>query len=138
MQGGNFPEKPAGDVESLPSAEHGGAKFCPECRRYLGRYRVGHELGFSLDRCEHCGGVWFDGNEWESLKSRNLHDDVHFIFSQAWQAGVQRDLREQERRKIWIEVLGEKDYEEIAKIKNWIERHPLKPELYSFLMERKI
>ena len=57
------------------------AKLCPECGRLLIRYKVGQELPFALDRCGGCGGVWFDADEWELLKARNLHHHMHCIFS---------------------------------------------------------
>src|SRR5215467_10119638 len=75
------------DPASLPTAhEISRARLCPECGYILLHYKVGHDLKFSLDRCGHCGGVWFDADEWEILRARNLHHDVHFIFSHAWQA----------------------------------------------------
>ena len=59
------------------------AKICPECGHLLSRAKVGHGANFHIDRCAHCGGIWFDALEWESLRALGLHDDVHFIFSKA-------------------------------------------------------
>src|SRR5580693_8391155 len=60
--GENLPEKPAEEGISLVSGEKPGARFCPQCSYILMKYKVGHQVGFSLNRCGHCGGIWFDRN----------------------------------------------------------------------------
>ena len=57
------------------------AKLCPQCGRLMLPYRVGHGLAFSIDYCSACGGIWLDGNEWEAIKARNLHDKLHEIIA---------------------------------------------------------
>ena len=58
VHGENLPEKPPEEGISLVSGEMSGARFCPECKYILMKYAVGHQLGFSLNRCGHCGGIW--------------------------------------------------------------------------------
>src|SRR6185437_6632571 len=72
------------------------AKICPECGHLLTRAKVGHGVNFHIDRCSHCGGIWFDALEWESLRAMGLHDDVHFVFSKTWQAELARAERERQ------------------------------------------
>jgi Zn-finger nucleic acid-binding protein len=43
-----------------------GAMRCPKCRADMAQ--VTHE-GVEIDRCEHCGGIWFDAGEVEVLQS---------------------------------------------------------------------
>jgi len=129
------PQRPtdAGPVE-LPVSDTAKAKLCPECQRLLTRFKVGHGLSFAIDRCGTCAGIWLDANEWENLKARNLHDDVHFIFSDAWQADVSREQREQGRERMMTEILGATDLAEIKRIKVWLDAHPQKSALYGMVL----
>lgn len=111
------------------------AKFCPECSSFLIRYKVGHGVSFAIDQCGNCGGVWFDKDEWESLKTRNLHDDVYTIFTAPWQTKVrsQESLRAQE--ELYIKKFGEEGFDEIRRMKEWIDEHPRKQEILAYLIQ---
>ena len=138
QHGENLTEEMAGDdAAPLPINESDRGKICPECRHILVKYKVGHDLAFSLERCGNCGGMWFDRYEWEALKSRNLHDDVHFIFSQPWQAGVAKAQRQKNREAFLLEKFGEQDLAEIRRIKAWLDAHPQKPALQAFLLNQE-
>jgi Zn-finger nucleic acid-binding protein len=125
-QGQQLAEKPPAEGVELPVTESDKAKLCPECGRFLTRAKVGHAVGFHLERCANCGGIWTDANEWEVLKSRNLHDNLHFIFSGAWQAEVMR----QERKR-----LGDVDFTEVKRVRAWLDAHPKRAELYAVLLD---
>jgi len=60
-------------------------KVCPECSEPLKCYRVGRGTNIVIDRCEACNGVWFDKNEWEALRQKQFHDEIHLVFSSFWQ-----------------------------------------------------
>jgi Zn-finger nucleic acid-binding protein len=130
--GNNLPEHPAQETE-LPVADSKEAKICPECGRILSRCRVGHDLHFVVERCVGCGGIWFDRNEWENLKSRNLHDDVHFIFSAAWQAKVRKEELETKLDELLRAKVGKQDFAEIQRIREWLRAHPFGRQLYAYL-----
>jgi len=51
-------------VGSRPSDQTPG---CPKCKGELEAYSF---MGFSLDRCEKCGGIWLDPGELEGLLKR--------------------------------------------------------------------
>ncbi|HET6246669.1 MAG TPA: zf-TFIIB domain-containing protein [Tepidisphaeraceae bacterium] len=110
------------------------AKICPECGHLLSRAKAGHGADFYLDRCSHCGGIWFDAMEWEALRAKGLHDDVHFVFSKAWQAEIARAERQKQHDRLLREKLGDADFAEIQRIKAWLDAHPHRPELYAVLM----
>ena len=61
------------DVRETPETAH--ARICPETGRLMTRYRVGRDLSFSIDFSAATGGVWLDKDEWNALRSRNLHDE---------------------------------------------------------------
>ena len=51
----------------------------------MGRYKVGGEASFWLDRCGTCSGVWFDGDEWNATVQAGLLGQLPTIVSDAWQ-----------------------------------------------------
>jgi Zn-finger nucleic acid-binding protein len=120
------PEKPREDARPLPVSDSKAGKTCPECGHFLTHKKVGRGVDFCLDRCNSCGGIWFDKNEWETLVSKNLHDQVHFVFSAAWQ----KQLFEQESRETYEarirEILGTADYDRLEGVVQWIHDHPHK------------
>jgi len=129
----SFKEKPVEEGESLFVVDSLGAKFCPDCHCFMSRYKVGHGIKFHLDRCATCGGVWFDKNEWEILKSRNLHDEIHFIFSHAWQKEVhQKEMHEMYENRI-TKILGESDFSKVKKFKEWLSHNDSQNTVMAFL-----
>ena len=108
------------------------AKLCPYCQRIMLRYKVGHGLQFTLDQCGSCNGFWFDANEWEALRERNLHDEVHLVFSAPWQADVRKEEARQVLEGIYQDAFG-KDREKLREIKQWIDRHPQKDKILDYL-----
>ena len=134
-QGQQLADKPAEEGVELPVAESGKAKLCPQCGRLLTRAKVGRGAAFHLERCATCGGIWTDANEWEVLKSRNMHDNLHFVFSAAWQAEVMRQERASAREKLLRTKLGAEDLAEIQRVRAWLDGHPRRAELYAVLLD---
>src|SRR5688500_17875140 len=135
-QGGKTPERaPEPGAVELQVTESSKAKLCPECGRFLTRAKVGHGVAFILDRCGNCGGVWLDANEWQALKARNLHDNLHEIFSGAWQAAVAKEAREKAHDQLLREKLGDADFNEVKRVKAWLDGHPKRAELYAVLLD---
>jgi Zn-finger nucleic acid-binding protein len=115
-------------------ADNQQAKLCPECSCIMIMFRVGHQLNFALDQCATCNGVWFDKNEWESLKESNLHDDIHLIFTALWQDAVRIDERRQAFEKIYISKFGSEDYAELVRVRAWLQGHAKQQEMIAFLI----
>ena len=131
--GKSIAETPSSDESDLPVKDSSNAKLCPECGHFLRRYPVGHDIDFSLDRCGNCGGMWFDQNEWEVLKNRNLRDDVHKIFSEIWQRQLKDQQHQAEMEAFYKKKFGPDDYHKALDIKSWLDAHPNKSALRAFL-----
>ncbi len=129
-----FEESAAAPAPNPPATGALVVKHCPECRSILVRYKVGHGFSFSLDQCGNCRGVWFDKDEWEALKARNLHDDVYTIFTAPWQSQVRREESQRNQEQIYLKKFGEEGVEEIKRMKEWIDSHPRKHEILAYLM----
>lgn len=135
QHGPNLPERME-PLEEQPATDNLEMKMCPECMSLMFQYRVGHGLGFSLDQCAGCKGIWFDRDEWETLKSRNLHDDVHAIFTAPWQAAASREDRMQRLEQMYERKLGVDDYAQAKQVRAWLDSHPRRHELLAFLIDR--
>ncbi|EEF62285.1 zf-TFIIB domain-containing protein [Pedosphaera parvula] len=130
-----FGHRVEGPVQTfeLASNETKSAKVCPECSRIMTKFKVGNSLPFSLDRCGNCGGIWFDKNEWEMLQGSNLRDEIHLIFSAAWQHRVRHEEQVRHLEELFKERVGEADFAEIKRIREWLKKHPHRQELYGYL-----
>jgi Zn-finger nucleic acid-binding protein len=133
LHGDTLTEKPIECGADLEVNDSKAGKLCPECGRFLRHSKVGHGVDFCLDRCNNCGGIWFDKNEWEILVSRNLHDEVHFIFSAAWQKRIQEDeikMTHEERIK---KIVGEDDYAKLKSFAEWVNSSEHKNTMIGYL-----
>ena len=130
---GTLPEKPESETAPLPVEDTCNMKICPDCGHFLTKRKVGHGISFHIDRCQCCGGIWLDKNEWEVLKSRNLHDEIHFIFSQEWQ----EEIREQARRKRYDDevkkLIGIEDFKTVSEFKKYLDSHIAKNIILAYL-----
>lgn len=132
--GENLPEREV-PTDDLPLSETLEPLDCPECQWRMVKYRVGHGTGFSLDHCHSCKGLWFDRNEWEVLKKRNLHDDINSILTAFWQAEALKEDRKKRLERINTNKFGADDYAEIKRIRAWLDGHPKKQELLAYLTD---
>jgi Zn-finger nucleic acid-binding protein len=126
---------PAAESTAVGLMDSTKAKLCPTCGRLLTRAKVGRGHSFHLDRCGTCAGFWFDPGEWDALLAAGLHTEAHQAFSDAWQFEVQREDRRLQHEKMMIARLGEADWQEIQRVKTWIESHPRRVELFAVLTE---
>ncbi len=127
------PALPPAAAADLPVADTAHAKICPECRHLLRRARVGHGITFYIERCTTCGGFWFDRNEWEVLRNHNLHDDVHYIFSTAWQHAVAHAEQQQDYERRIAAILGPEDFTRASEFKTWLAAHAHRATITAFL-----
>jgi Zn-finger nucleic acid-binding protein len=134
--GPNLPEKPPEEGLRLEVVESPRAKLCPDCGHILTRFKIGHGIAFSIDRCGNCGGVWFDRNEWKILQSRNLHDEIHMIFTESWQGQVQDEDRARAYEQFLLAKFGEKDLAELRRVRAWIDGHPRAQEIRAYIVDK--
>src|SRR5215216_1014146 len=132
--GENLPERRE-PAEGAAAPEDLKPKLCPECHTVMFRYTVGHGLGFGLDQCPACKGIWFDADEWEALKERNLHDDINAVFTAPWQAEVSREERRRRLEQIYLKRFGAEDYAEVRRVREWLDASARKQELVAYLTD---
>lgn len=108
-------------------------KICPECMKIMPKYHVGHGTENRIERCSTCAGMWFDKNEWELLASKNLHDEIHKIFSQPWQDRVKKEKEEERYAALVSTIVGAEDFEKVKEFKHLIKDHSAKSTILAFL-----
>lgn len=113
------------------------AKLCPQDGRIMRRYRVTAAGAFWLDRCAGCGGVWFDGAEWDATVSLGLHDQLPALFSDAWERDIEAKAREQYHVDTLRERIGAEDLERVEAFRAWAWAHPLRHFILARLNERE-
>ncbi|CAN5712352.1 hypothetical protein BH11VER1_BH11VER1_26330 [soil metagenome] len=112
--------------------------FCPESGCILARYKVGRGFDFHVDRSPLTGGVWLNQGEWDALKSMELHDDLHLIFTAHYQQRVRSESFEYNLLKSFQDRIGEEDFPKVAEFRNWLLDHPKKRDIQAFLLDRKL
>jgi Zn-finger nucleic acid-binding protein len=122
--------------DTLPQADPGLPIDCPECRFRMVKYLAGRGLSFTVDHCHGCKGIWLDGNEWEALRKRNLHDDLNLMFTSFWQTEATRIERKKKMEQIYIGRFGLDDYAEIKRIRFWLEGKTNREELLAYLIDK--
>lgn len=133
--GPNLPER-AADTTAFERRETLDLLRCPECHWPMTKYRVGHGTEFVLDHCSSCKGIWLDRNEWETLKARNLHDDIHAMLTSFWQSQANREERRKKTEANLINRFGEKEYLELKRFREWVYGHERKSELLAYLTSK--
>lgn len=118
----------AGDVKR--------AKLCPQDGRIMRRYRVTADGAFWIDRCSACGGVWFDGGEWEATVEAGLHESLPQIFSDAWQRAAEEAAAVATRHERLVEAAGPVDVERTDAFRAWVWAHPQRHLLLARVNER--
>ena len=130
--------KPAAPTSAHPAPElvddsEQRALICPESGRLLLRYRVGHGLRFHLDRSPATGGVWLDRGEWEALKAKGLHTEMHLIFTAAYQRGIRTEQYGKTMDQTFQQRIGAADFAHVTEFKSWLENHPRRRDICCYL-----
>lgn len=120
-------------VSDFALQEENLAKLCPTCRQLMFKYRVRQYIQFHVDHCRGCGGMWFDKGEWEALASAKLHDELPKIFTQRWQKEIKQLDQRATFAKMYRERFGADEYQRLKDTRAWIEAHPHKDLLHSYL-----
>ncbi len=130
-----LPEIPADHDAQMTILQFELARLCPVDKRILIKYKIGHNIPFTIDRCGNCAGVWLDEDEWETLKSRNLHDELNIVFTDPWQEQVQREEMRKNLGRIYEEKFGADEYQKIRDFKIWLDSHEKQGEILAYLKD---
>lgn len=106
--------------------------LCPDCGRILLRARVeglqrSADAGdFFLDRCAHCGGIWFDAGEWNELGGEPVALELTRLWDPDWrQRQIEARNREASLRRL-EQLLGSDLFASIEMMIEQLRAHPEK------------
>ena len=134
---GTFAEDQTKDAsERFAIVESNKAITCPDCGRFLRKYRIGATVDFHIDRCNHCNGVWLEANEWQALKAGDLHDEVNQFFTKPWQDSIQSKATAATLDAIYLQRFGATDYQKIRQMRDWLKEHPNRNMLIAFMLDQ--
>ncbi len=126
---------PPGDEPQAATDAGQRALICPESGCLLVRYRVGEGLDFQIDRSPKTGGVWLDAGEWDALRSKGLHKQLHLIFSAAYQKRIRTQLSVAQLEEQFRQKIGASDFERVEEFKSWLTSHPKRRDILACLLE---
>lgn len=122
--------------EELDVAESKQGLLCPKCRRIMQKFAISAESEHKIDLCSFCDEAWLDQGEWRLLKQLELADKLSTIITAPWQYKIKKAVFEQKNEQRWLDKLGEADFGEASKIRDWLLQHPKADELLRFLNEK--
>jgi len=67
------------------------------------------------------------------LIDRNLHDNLNEFFTRPWQDHLRAAETRNHMEQIYLEKLGEQDYEHVKEVREWLVEHPMRGMLLAFL-----
>jgi hypothetical protein len=125
--------KPANANEQVH--EHLHALICPESGTLMSRFKVGHGFSFSINRSI-TGGIWLDQGEWEALRERNFHDEIHLVFTAPWQKQVRTARAQALYEETLKSALGAELLNRLIALRSELLDHQHKNLALSYLMEK--
>lgn len=134
QQPARLPHLPKTDFTSVLTSKQTSALICPESGTIMQRFKVGHGFEFAIDRSI-AGGVWLDNGEWEALKERNFHDEIHLVFTAPWQKHVREDQAQEAYYSMLKSTLGIELFERLDALKTELADHPQRNPALAFLTE---
>lgn len=106
--------------------------LCPKCSSLMTKYRISAVSNNRVDLCVSCNEVWLDHGEWELIKFLEVADRLPEVFREGWQRRVVAERARRQREDRFRELFGP-EYDEVERIKAWIDDHPHRLELLAYL-----
>lgn len=106
---------------------------CPKCERIMTKYRLSGTIANRLDVCNLCDEAWLDGGEWQLLEQLQLSDKLPAVFTDAWQRKLRKEGSERTRQEILRRTLGDADADKVESLRSWLNEHPAKSTILTYL-----
>jgi Zn-finger nucleic acid-binding protein len=116
----------------------GRAGLCPIGHGFLTRARVDLDSTFYLDRCAHCGGIWFDPGEWTRLAGSPLLEHLDDLWDAGWRRRVRQEQAREKHREFLRKTLGDTLLERLNGLAEVLRSHPGRSTALAFLIEASI
>ncbi|MBO9490680.1 zf-TFIIB domain-containing protein [Endozoicomonas sp. G2_1] len=111
-----------------------GAMLCPVSGSIMRKFRISAETSHSLDYSSAVGGVWLDKGEWELLKEEKLAGSLNNILTTNWQNTIRAESAKNNFSEIYQSKFGVEQYQEIRKIREWLNSQSNKADLRAYIL----
>lgn len=108
---------------------------CPHGHGIMLRARVHLSEPFYLERCPHCGGIWFDAGEWNRLAGSYLLEHLEDFWNPAWQQRMRKQQDHQEYKDRLREELGEEAFTLLTRLAEALKHHPRRGRALAYLRQ---
>lgn len=122
-----------GENESALENDSDSVLLCPESSTLMTRHRVGHGFSFAVNRSI-TGGIWLDAGEWDALRERNFHDEIHLVFTAPWQKRVRDEQAQAVYEERLESALGADLVSRLQAIRSELADHPDRNLALAYLM----
>jgi len=129
-----LPHLPLDKASEELVADSSDVKICPESGQIMLRYRVGHKFNFHIDRSP-SGSLWLDQGEWEALRERQLHDEIHLVFTAPWQDRIREEKKLEFERDLLVEKLGSNIVDQLDELRGVLNQHSFKCMALAYLQQ---
>jgi Zn-finger nucleic acid-binding protein len=110
------------------------ALLCPVTGKIMRKLKITKDSSHRIDYSMPVGGVWLDKGEWELLKSAGLAGSLNAILTEQWQTKIREQKAEETFTQLYLNKFGEDDYQKIKALREWLNNHPRKADLQSYLL----
>ena len=125
------------DIDIIESADTKKTLICPVTGKLMLKYRISTESDCRLDLSPYANAIWLDQGEWLLLKKLGLTTQLNRIFTDPWQKKIRTTTSKEALEQVYREKLGDKDYDKIKEIRNWLASHPHADFLKAFMIADK-
>lgn len=123
-------------LEPAETGDTSRALVCPVTGTLMSKFRIQSNNPHKLDYSTRVGGVWLDKGEWEMLKAEGLAGCLHVLVTEPWQQKIRADQTRATFAQLYRSRFGEADYAKAQDIRAWLQDHPHRAELRSYLLAR--
>jgi Zn-finger nucleic acid-binding protein len=122
---------------SLDDAVHYDEKtgLCPNGHGIMIRAKVDGDRPFYLEKCTHCGGIWFDHGEWQQIAKHHLIGNLADFWTTAWQRQKQKEKDRDSFIEINRKLIGDDVVRLIIQLGELLKNHPEKTRAMALLKQ---
>jgi Zn-finger nucleic acid-binding protein len=107
---------------------------CPFGHGLLIRAKVDVDDPFYLERCGRCGGIWFDGGEWQKLASTHLVFHLRDLWDPGFQRKMIREKAEKHHRDHLVASIGADVVTELETLADKLKQNPHGSEAVAYFL----
>jgi Zn-finger nucleic acid-binding protein len=109
--------------------------LCPHGHGIMIRAKVEADHSFYLEKCTHCGGVWFDPGEWQQIAKHHLVENLADFWTTAWQKQKNKEKDRESFIALNKRLIGDEAVQLILRLSEILKNHPEKTRALALLKQ---